>query len=158
MAQTVVRKKGEGKAFWVLGGLYEVRVSSDETDGALTVMEMTIPKGGNPPPHTHPGSETVCVLEGTLRYDIGGQTFECGPGTVISIPKGTWETFELTSDTARVLITYSPSAAIEKFFEEVGEPAQRRELPPPLAAPPDVERIIAVATKYGFEMRRPAQV
>lgn len=53
-ASNVVSKRGEGQAFWMLGGLYEVRVPSEATNGALTVMEMTIPPGMGPPPHTHP--------------------------------------------------------------------------------------------------------
>jgi len=157
MAQSVVRKKGDGKAFWMLGGLYEVRVSSEDTGGELTVMEMTIPKEGTPPPHTHPGTETVCVLEGTVRYTIADKTFDCPQGTVVSIPAGVWETFELTSNTARLLITYTPGG-IEKFFEEAGEPAQRRELPPALTSPPDLDRIMAIGARHGMQMRPPAQV
>src|SRR5947207_8481176 len=43
--ETVVRQPGEGKAIWMLGGLYEVKAAGDETGGKLTVMEMTIPAG-----------------------------------------------------------------------------------------------------------------
>ena len=157
MAQTVVRKRGEGKAYWMLGGLYEVKVSGEESGGALTIMEMTIPKEGAPPPHTHPGNETVCVLEGTLQYKIADKTHECGPGTVVSIPAGVWETFEPTSNTLRLLIAYTPGGA-DKFFEEAGEPAQKRELPPAMTAPPDIERIMSIGAKHGMQMRPPAQV
>src|ERR1043165_9195415 len=66
-SETVVRNAGEGEAFWMLGGLYEVKTSSKETDGAMTVMEMTLPAGAGPPPHTHPGSETVGLLAGGLH-------------------------------------------------------------------------------------------
>ena len=40
---TLVRNPGDGAAFWVLGGLYEVKLSSDETNGAITLMQFTIP-------------------------------------------------------------------------------------------------------------------
>ena len=59
---SVARDAGTGRAYWMLGGMYELMVSSDESDGAMTVMEMTIPPGSGPPPHTHPGAggaETV---------------------------------------------------------------------------------------------------
>jgi hypothetical protein len=32
----------------MLGGLYDIRVSSDETDGAMAVIEFTIPEGAGP--------------------------------------------------------------------------------------------------------------
>ena len=34
--KAIVRKVGEGDAFWMLGGLYEVKVSSEESGGAVT--------------------------------------------------------------------------------------------------------------------------
>lgn len=113
---SVVRQKGDGDAFWLLNGLYEVKASGDETNGEMTVMEMTIPEGGGPPPHTHPGTESVYVVEGTLRYHIGNETFEGGPGSFFHIPAGTLERFEPTS-TVRMVITYTPGG-IDKFFAE----------------------------------------
>jgi quercetin dioxygenase-like cupin family protein len=155
MASTVVRNRGEGKALWMLGGLYEVKASGEETDGAMTIMEMTIPAGMGPPPHTHPGAEAVYVLEGTLRYHIGDETVEGGPGSFFYIPNGTWERFEPTS-TIRVLVVYQPGG-IDDFFAEAGEEAQARELPPPPESPPDVERLAAIAGRYGMEMAPPTE-
>ena len=39
MAETVARKGDESKAIWMLGGLYEVQVSAQESGGAVTVMK-----------------------------------------------------------------------------------------------------------------------
>ncbi|WP_431043392.1 cupin domain-containing protein [Streptomyces sp. P1-3] len=147
-----VRRSGEGKAFWMLNGLYEVKASSDETNGEMTVMEMTIPEGMGPPPHIHPGTESVYVMEGTLRYHIGNKTVEGGPGDFFHIPEGTVERFEPTS-TVRVLVTYTPGG-IDKFFAEAGEPAQRRELPPRSDAAPDIDRLIEIGKRHGIQMER----
>jgi quercetin dioxygenase-like cupin family protein len=152
--ESVVCKPGEGKAFWMLGGLYEVKAASAETGGALTAMEMTMPAGMGPPPHTHPGTESVYVLEGTLRYHIGDETVEAGPGSFFHISEGVLENFEPTSD-VRVLVIYTPGG-IDEFFAEAGEPAERREVPPAPTEPPDIERLVAIAQKYGMEMRPPA--
>jgi quercetin dioxygenase-like cupin family protein len=151
--KTVVRKSGEGKAYWMLGGLYEVLLSSDETNGATTIMQMTIPEGMGPPTHTHPGAESVYVVDGTLTYHIGGEMFEAGPGSMFHIPPDTLERFEPTS-TCRVLITYSPGG-IEKFFDEAGEPAPRREVPPPPSSPPDLERLVAIGARHGMQIQEP---
>lgn len=155
MAGTVVaRKADEGSAIWMLGGLYEVKVSGEETGGALTVMEMTLPAGMGPPPHTHPGGETVRVLEGTIRYHIEGEHIEGGPGSIFFIPAGTLENFEpLTA--SRILVVYTPGG-IDRFFEEAGERAASRVVPEPPSGPPDLERLSVIAAKYGMKIQPPA--
>src|SRR4051794_26946139 len=105
----VVRGKGEGEAFWMLGGLYEVKAAADETNGSATIIEMTLPPGLGPPPHRHPGGETVYVLDGALKYHIEGESFDGGPGDFFYLPAGTRENFEPTGDTPlRILVIYTP--------------------------------------------------
>jgi quercetin dioxygenase-like cupin family protein len=154
--QTVVRQADEGDAYWMLGGLYEVEVSSDETDGAMTIMHMTIPAGMGPPPHTHPGAESVYVIEGKLNYHIGDETHEGGPGSCFHVPAGIVENFEPVEQ-SRIIVIYTPGG-IERFFAEAGEPAARRELPPPPDAPPDIDRLVQIGEKYGMSIRPPAAV
>ena len=154
MAQTVVCRRGEGKALWALNGLYELKVTDSETDGSLTVGEITVPAGWGPPPHTHTGAEAVYVLEGRIRYHIGDDTVDGGPGDFFYLPEGTWENFEPT-ETTKMLVFWMQQG-MSQFFEEAGEPAERRELPP--ETEPDLERIVALSEKYGMEMRPPAQV
>jgi quercetin dioxygenase-like cupin family protein len=154
---TVVRRAGEGDAIWMLNGLYEVRASSDETGGELTAMEMTIPPGMGPPPHVHEGGESVYVLEGQVRYHVGGDVHEGGPGTFFYVPAGIEENFEPADDNPiRLLVIYTPGG-MDGFFKEAGEPAQRREIPPPSDTPPDIERLSAIADKHGLELRVPAE-
>jgi mannose-6-phosphate isomerase-like protein (cupin superfamily) len=148
----VVRERGEGTPLWMLGGLYEVKASADETGGAVTVMEMTVPEGMGPPPHVHDCDETAYVIEGRARYHIDGRTVEVGPGTLLHFPKGTEETFEPIGQ-LRILLMYAPGG-MDKFFAEAGEPAASREVPPP-PGPPDVERLVAVGAKHGLELRAP---
>src|SRR5258708_26504358 len=90
----VVRQQGEGDAYWMLGGFYEVKVSSADSDGAVTIMEMTLPAGMGPPPHTHPGDESLLVLEGRIAYHIDGETYDRGPGSSFHTPAGTLADFE----------------------------------------------------------------
>jgi quercetin dioxygenase-like cupin family protein len=152
--QTVVRARDEGDAIWMLGGRYQVKVAGDDTDGAMTVVEMWMPAGMGPPPHTHPGAETVYVLEGKINYHIGDEAIEGGPGAFFHVPAGTVENFEPIEET-RVLVTYTPGG-IEKFFAEAGEPAQGPGLPPAPEGPPDIERIASIAAQYGMDIQPPS--
>lgn len=155
MGKSLVRPPGHGDAYWVLGGLYEVLASSEETTGASTIMQMTIPEGAGPPPHTHPGSESVYVLEGQVRFHVDDEEHEAGPGAFFHFPAGTLETFEPLT-TAKLLVTYEPGG-IDRFFAEIGEPAQARELPPPSDTPPDLERVARIGEQYGMQMRLPSE-
>jgi quercetin dioxygenase-like cupin family protein len=153
MSGTVARQQGAGDAYWMLGGRYELKVSSAESDGAMTIMEMWLPAGAGPPMHTHAGTETVYVLSGRLRYNIGGETYDGAPGSIFHIPADTLEAFEPVEE-SRILVTYAPGG-IEQFFAEAGEPAAANELPPPLDGPPDVERLASIASRYGMDIPLP---
>jgi quercetin dioxygenase-like cupin family protein len=154
-ATTIARKAGESTALWVLGGLYEIKVSSEESGGVLTLMEMTMPAGFGPPPHSHSGGEVVYVLGGTMTYHIGDESVEGTAGSVFSIAPGTLEWFEPTgTEPLHCLVTYTPGG-IDEFFREIGEPAMGHTLPPPAASPPDFPAIIAAAARYGMEIKAP---
>jgi quercetin dioxygenase-like cupin family protein len=153
MGKSLVRPPGQGDAYWLLGGLYEVLASSEETAGASTIMQFTIPEGAGPPPHTHPGSESVYVLEGAARFHVDGETHEAEAGAFFRFPAGTLETFEPIS-TVRLLVVYEPGG-IDAFFAEIGEAAPRRELPPPMDAPPDLEQIASIGERYGMQFQLP---
>jgi quercetin dioxygenase-like cupin family protein len=152
-AEVVVRGPGEGTALWMLGGLYELKATGEETGGQMTVVEFTIPGGMGPPPHVHDCAEAVYILEGTATYHIDGRTVEAGPGSFLYFPPGTEETFEPTS-TLRMIAVYSPGG-MDKFFTEAAEPAASREVPPPPEGPPDIERLVAIGARHGLELREP---
>lgn len=155
-AATISRKGDEGTAYWVLGGLYVVKVSGEESGGALTVVEMTMPPHMGPPPHTHSGGEVVYVLEGQLAYHIGDETIDALPGSVFSIAPGTVECFEPVGTTpSRLLVVYTPGG-IDEFFAEIGERAPSHVLPPPSDEPPDLARVVAAAERYGMRIQPPA--
>ncbi len=119
MADAIGRKDGEGRALWFLGGLYEILIAGEETDGRATVMRMTVPAGTGSPPHSHPGDETLYVLSGEIEVHIGDDVVAAGPGAVFHYPAGTREWFEATTE-ATVLVTYTPGG-IDRFFAEVGD-------------------------------------
>ena len=153
MADVVARKDDESRALWFLGGLYEILVSSDETDGKVTVMRMSAPAGTGSPPHTHPGEESLYVLSGELNVHIGDDVVAAKPGSTFYFPAGTREFFEAVTD-ATVLVTYTPGG-VDKFFAELAEPAGSRTIPPPPDGPPDFERIVRVAAQHGMDIQPP---
>ena len=151
--QSIARKGDEGAAYWVLGGLYEVLVSGEETGGGLTLMRMTVPAGASAPPHTHPGGEAMYVLDGEVTVHIGDEQVTATRGASFYFPAGTREFFVANTD-ATVLAAYLPGG-IGKFFSEVGEVALSRTIPPASDTPPDFDTIISTAATYGMNIEVP---
>lgn len=143
-----------GEAIWFLGGLLTVKADGRATGGGFDLIEQRWPVGFAPPPHIHRREEeSFFILEGEVAFRCGEQSFRAGPGDAVVLPRGVPHTFRVEGDTpARMLALYTPAGA-RGFFAAVGQPAERRELPPP--APPDVPRLLAVAPEYGIEILPP---
>jgi quercetin dioxygenase-like cupin family protein len=151
--QTGVLKPGEGKAYWVVGDLYTILASGEDTSGAYALIHVEVPPGGGPPPHVHRREdEAFYVLQGEVAFQADGRDIAATAGTWVTLAKGSLHTFRNTGTaTARMLIVVTP-AGLERFFAEVGQPAADRSSPPPLT-PGDIEKLLAVAPRYGLEIR-----
>jgi len=113
-------------------------------------FEMVVPPGSNvPPPHSHKASEElVYVLDGTLRYTVGGETRDLGPGDSMATPRGVVHAFANPhAGTARALVVNTPDIGAQYF----------RDIAAVLAAggPPDRAKLIAVMQRFGLELAPP---
>jgi len=151
-----VLRSGEGKAYWVVGDLYTILASGEDTGGAYALMHAVVPPGGGPPPHIHRREdEAFYVLGGEVSFEADGKAIPASAGTWITLPKGSLHTFRNTGTTAaRMLIVVTPSG-LERFFAEVGQEATGTTSSPPPVTPADIERLLAVAPRYGLEIRPP---
>jgi mannose-6-phosphate isomerase-like protein (cupin superfamily) len=142
----------EGERTWFLGGLLTWKASADETAGRYDLAEQLGSQGFMAPPHTHDEeSEGFYVLEGELSVVIGERTQTVGAGSFAFVPPKVEHAFRVVSPRARMLVMVAP-AGLRAFFEEMGEPATSRGLPPAPEGPPDLERLEKVAAKYGITM------
>ncbi len=84
----------------------------------------------------------------------GDRTFVAGGGSFAFVPRGVVHGFKnVGTEPARMLIMATP-AGLERFFEEVGQPARAGETAPP-PGPEEIERSLAAAPKYGQEVLPP---
>jgi quercetin dioxygenase-like cupin family protein len=150
---TNVLPAGQGRSVWVVGDRYTFLATGDDTNGAYALIQATVPAGSGPPPHIHRREdEAFFVLEGQITFEVDGRTVAAAGGDWITLPKGTLHTFKNTgTTTARMLILVHPSG-LEKFFAEVG----RESAEPVAPSPADIEKLLAVAPKYGLEIRLPS--
>ncbi len=149
---------GEGRAWWFLGELYLVKAVSEDTDGALTVVEVTSPPQSPPAPHIHHREdETYYVLEGEFEFLDEERTFTAGAGSLVYLPKHRLHWHRNPADVpAKALVVYTPAGNIERFVEEVSKPATDPTSVPPPPEAADIERLVTIAVeKYGFEVPPP---
>src|SRR5581483_8158198 len=94
----------DGEAHWWWGWLAVIKLTGAQTNGGLTVVEVTIPPGRMCPPHVHHREEeTFLVLEGSATYQIGDQEIDARPGEFIVGPRDIPHRFKVGEDGARVL-------------------------------------------------------
>jgi|SRR5689334_2511342 quercetin dioxygenase-like cupin family protein len=121
VSQAFVVRRGEGDGV-ELGGLgVEFKISGQQTNGLLAVVEHPIAPGRLVPPHLHQDEdECSFVIAGTIGARIGDAHFEAGPGDYVWKPRGVPHTFwNPGPEPARVLEMIVPSG-FENFFKETG--------------------------------------
>src|SRR5687767_1769535 len=110
---------GEDRAVWAVGDHYTVKASTNDTVGALTLIEVLVPPKSGPPPHAHRREdEAFYVIEGEFEVHIDGQRLIAGPGSWVTLAKGSVHHFKnIGSIAAKMLILATP-AGLDQFFLE----------------------------------------
>jgi quercetin dioxygenase-like cupin family protein len=136
------------------GSLLNIKASGQSTGGSFSLVEILEPPGAASPVHIHHGEdETVYVLEGEYTVRCGDTEAVAGAGTVALLPRGVPHSIQVTGEgNGRALLLFTPGG-FEGFFQEVGEPTERRELPPPTS--PDPARMMAIGPRYRLELVGP---
>jgi len=155
-AQLIHLGPGAGPAFSAVGDVYRVLASGDQTGGQYVLCDSRVLPGGGPPPHIHRREdEAFFVLEGQITFTVDGKRIVAGPGTFLQGPRGIPHSFKNeTAAPARMLILVAPPG-FEKFIAEFAVPVPSIDSPPLPVKPADVERLHAVAPRYGIEILPP---
>jgi mannose-6-phosphate isomerase-like protein (cupin superfamily) len=114
----------EAVTTWFNGDIYATRLRGEQTNGAIGLVEATVPPGGGPAPHVHARTdETFYLVSGELDFLNGEKTFTAGTGDVVFIPRGTTHRFVNAGvQPARLLFVYTPGGAEGLFVEGGDEP------------------------------------
>ena len=74
---------------------------------AMTLARITLRKGAFVPRHAHPNEQIATVLEGSLRFIVGGEEHIVGPGESVPLAADVPHEVEALEDSV-VLDVFSP--------------------------------------------------
>jgi quercetin dioxygenase-like cupin family protein len=111
---------GRGKTIMLYGVRFDYKVTSADSGGALSALEVTIPPRTLVKPHNHSREdEFTVVLAGTVGARVGDRVVEAGPGASMVKPRGTPHAmWNVGPEPARVLEVVTPGG-LEAYFEEL---------------------------------------
>jgi quercetin dioxygenase-like cupin family protein len=141
----IIRQKGDGEhLWWAGGGVFVMKASAAETNGALMLHEFRSDGGKVTPLHLHPDEdEGFYVLEGEVLVHVDGEEHRIGEGGVFIAPRGSAHAFAVVSEAVRLLAWQIPGTG-EAFYRELLEPIRS---PEDISRPPDWARLRAVAER-----------
>ena len=114
-----------------VGGILTFKITSDESDGALTAIETFVVRQEGPPLHVHDQDEVIYILAGSLRIKLGESLRGAPAGSFVFIPRGTPHTWQnVGAEPLRFFATIMPAAtAFEEFFKRYAQlPAEERDV------------------------------
>ncbi len=151
-----IRRPAEDRTIAVVGDVYRFLATGADTNGKYAMWEAIVPPGGGPPPHVHSREEEgFYILDGEITLRVGDERIVVTTGMFANMPIGTLHSFKNeSSKPARMLISVAP-AGLEQMFFEVGVPLAEGTS---TALPPmkdEIDKMLAVATRYGIEIKLP---
>src|SRR4029077_7743736 len=140
----------------VVGDVYTILITGEQTAGRYALIDMFVPPGGGPPPHRHDCEEMFHVLDGEVQVLFRGARSTARAGATVNIPANALHEFKNLADKpARLLCLVSP-AGEEQFFLEIGDRVPTRTGPlPVLDEAARLERAVrakTLAPKYKNEI------
>jgi quercetin dioxygenase-like cupin family protein len=97
-----------------------VKLSAQDTGGAIVIFETTTSPGDGPGLHRHVSQdEWWYVLDGEFVFQVGTEKFRAAKGASVFGPRQIPHSFLSIGDVpGKMLISFQPAGEMEEFFEE----------------------------------------
>ena len=107
----------------IMGGRFDLKVSSRDTDGDLCIYDTLRREKGGPALHLHHfQDEWFYVIRGEFIVRVGDDTFSLHPGDSAFAPRKIPHAFAMTSDgEGQMLVLFQPAGSMEDFFKQMSQ-------------------------------------
>lgn len=120
------------------GGYFQTLIAPEQSGNTLVLLELTLPKGAEPPPHIHTlEDEAFYVLEGEISVTIADKVTVLKAGEALFAPRNVPHSFKILTKKATIMNLITPGT-LWNYFMECSEPlAQKPEKVAPVALSPE---------------------
>ena len=127
--------------------IIDVKLSAQDTDGGLSVLEITSLEKGGPARHLHhEQDEWFYIVEGKHIIEVGEERYEVGPGDSLLAPREVVHAWAHVGEgKGRLIAALQPAGEIEAFFEDLAK----------LGKTPEREDLSRVFSSHGMELVGP---
>ncbi len=124
------------------------KVTGEDTGGAFDYFVVQVTPRGGPPLHVHyKQEETLHVLKGRYKVQIGDEIYTLEEGGFAYMPSNIPHAFlNLTDEPGEVIVVYTPGGG-HQFYEEFGPIARM--------GPPDPKVVGPIFEKYDMKLLGP---
>ncbi|MEO6671496.1 MAG: cupin domain-containing protein [Ferruginibacter sp.] len=132
------------------GNRMSFRLTAQETNNALSVIDVRMTPGSEPPRHIHEREdETIIMHEGTATFFIADDIINAKKGDIIFMPRMVPHHFVVTSATVHCTLIATPGG-IEEFFTAISSPFDQEFIPPGKTSKEETGRLLATAKAFGM--------
>lgn len=99
----------------------DIKISSKDTNGELSIFEYNGKTKGGPPLHLHLKQDEIFYIdEGNFLFQCGEDKFSLEKGDMIFLPRGVPHTWAQLNENGKLIYFFQPSGKMEDFFRTVG--------------------------------------
>lgn len=99
----------------------DIKISSKDTDGNLTIFEYAGFEKGGPPLHKHLFQDEIFfIVEGEYLFQVGEEKYQLKKGDTIFLPRNVPHAFAQITETGKMFFLFQPSGKMEDFFRVLG--------------------------------------
>jgi quercetin dioxygenase-like cupin family protein len=158
MQPAISSEPADHRSLWFFNTLVHLRVSDADGNDSISVLEHRAPFGDSPPLHIHHDEDEVFhIIDGELRFQVGGHELRLWKGETVIAPRGIPHTYRVESSGGGRFLTVTGNRSFERFVRLMGRPVTGDMLPvcspPPSAA--QLDTVAKVARTCGIEFVGP---
>lgn len=138
---------------WIGLSRHTTRVSGEQSNGRLSVIETMASPGDGPPPHRHLNEdEVIQIVAGRFLFLTDVDEWELSPGDLVYIPQGSLHGIRNVGDADGITLTFYTPGGLDQYFSLAG--SVERETPTS-GLPASIGRAISLAPEHGVKLEGP---
>lgn len=112
------RIHGHIKLKGVNSNILDVKISGNDTDGDLAIFEQTsLSQGKGTPLHIHHSQDEIFyIIEGSYKFQVGGDKYNLTTGDSIFLPQKVAHAWTQISEKGKMTVIMQPAGKLENFF------------------------------------------